>query len=106
MVGPPPVARRCCLHLVCHPTILVLQEVYGHYCDDMRKLHDTNPMASRTNCASFVYFSKVWRRHFPTLKVKPRGDFMMCTVSTRLKEHLHGAPGQRRTLDMARADQY
>ena len=52
------------------------------------------------------YFNKVWAEHFPKLKIKMRGDFMLCETCTRLKGLLHGEPGQRAVQDKNAARGY
>lgn len=51
------------------------------------------------NMSTFVckpdYFFKVWAESFPRLRLKPKGDFMHCSICTLLKERLHGTPGAK-----------
>lgn len=65
-----------------------------------------DPSALREATATSDYFNKVWAQRFPHLRIKARGDFMLCDTCTRLKGLLHGEPGQRAVQDGDAARRY
>ncbi|CAN0323715.1 unnamed protein product [Pylaiella littoralis] len=71
------------------------KELYEYYVEDMRVLHRDDPSALNEALAGSDYFNKVWKERFPKLKIKTRGDFMVCGTCTRLKDVLHGQAGVR-----------
>lgn len=82
------------------------KEIYGYYCDEQRRLHKDDPSSLREALVSPTYFNKVWAAHLPKVKIKVRGDFMLCETCTRLKGLLHGEPGQRPVQDKAARQRY
>ena len=77
------------------------QELYKEFKKEERRLFAKDPSGLNDALCSSDYFNKVWKQHYPRLKLKPCGDFMLCQTCTLLKEKLHGQAGSRGTQNQA-----
>lgn len=84
--------------------LLIYKELYNYYQEDTRQIHGDDPSALTEALASSDYFNKVWKERFPSLKMKTRGDFMVCGICTQLKDTLHGQAGVRSSHSHDRVD--
>lgn len=79
----------------------VSQDLFDEYHVAQRKVFAGDNVGLQRALCTPDYFYKVGAEHFPYLKLRPHGDFMLCEICTLLKSSIHGQIGSRAIQDEA-----